>query len=86
MKILFLSDENGREHRDPSALLVEVQRELTRDDLKDNEVSDRFCGGNPLRTLDKLNVQYKCIDKWKKESDYTEQDYDMKYVLYSGNY
>lgn len=90
MKILFLSDCNGHERENPKALLMEVYGEVTKEMLKNNEQGNRFSGGDPLETLDAINVEYDYTEKgdykWKKKSDYTDNDYDLKYMLFSGNY
>lgn len=86
MKILFTNDCNGFEYKDPDAILIHTERDLTKKQISNAEVGNRFVGGKFDATLDVMGVKWKRITDWKKESDFTKKDYDLKFELFSGNY
>lgn len=87
MTILFLSDENGYAHKNPSATLVRVVREVTAEELKQNEVGDRFTGGRWKDTLEKMGIAYKVLFDGKFSIlNSVAITPDLTFKLFSGNY
>jgi len=85
-KILFTSDCNGFEYKDPKAILITVEKKLTKRKISKAEIGNRFVGGKFDSTLNAMGVKWKKMSTWKKESDFKKKDYDLKFELFSGNY
>jgi len=86
MKILFTSDSNGHNYKDPIAFLVETQYVSDEDLFKaDMETSTRFSGGIYSKILQKLNLNYTDIRRGRL-SQFKKEEYDKEYRCSSGNY
>lgn len=91
MIVLFCNDCNGYESKDPISTLVDINKIVTKEELKDLEykqVGALRRGGQYheiLIELQKNNVN-STILKEGNLSNFIKKDYDLKYNLISGNY
>jgi len=86
MKILFTSDCNGHEYKDPRAFLIETT-DISDEVLHsaDMKTSNRFHGGIAEHILKSLGVEFQEL-KRGKFSEFSREEYDKEFKLSSGNY
>lgn len=87
MKVLFLNLCNGYESKNPYATLVDVENTTIEkmEELESNQVGVGRVDGD-WRKIMKDGYIYHTVLKKGRLSDFTEQDYDVKYTLIQGNY
>lgn len=87
-KILFTSDCNGYEYKNPRAHLIELSESITNELLHSLEYKQPGAcrmGGSWQKIMNDGNIIYNLLSEGKK-SDYKLTDYDTEYKLISGNY
>lgn len=87
-RILFLDDCNGFEGHDPRAWLVEVEKSLSLEEIKEQEIKQIGCmrmGGNWHKAMETGFFPYTELKQGKK-SNFKKEDYDEIYTVISGNY
>lgn len=87
-KILFLDDCNMFEGANPRAWLVEVDVNLTVEQIhaqENTQIGAMRSGGNWKKAMETGNFLYTELKSGKK-SDFIESDYDEIYKVISGNY
>ena len=87
MRILFLSDSNGYERRDPLADLVDVYGTEMRimKALESSQIGVGRTGGSWKEIMKDGKIKHTHV-KEGRLSDFKEDDYDIEYRLISGNY
>ena len=88
MRVLFLDDCNGFEHKDPIADLVDIPTNTGEKILRSLERTQPGAGrigGKWREIMLEGNIEHTVVGSGRK-SDFTEDDYDLEYKLISGNY
>lgn len=85
MKIVFLSDCNGFEYKNPVAWLVDIKADVTIKDLKELEskqIGALRSGGDWVKIMKDGGFEYELLEEGRK-SDFKKH---KTYTLISGNY
>lgn len=88
MKILFLDYDYGFAYNNPIAVLVQINKSLSKEELKKLELNQpgvSRIGGDWKRILKDAKVICKIIKEGNK-SDFKKESYDFEYKLITGNY